>query len=292
VEELATRLMVSEQESESHRRQAKASAERLAQLQERLGEAQARVDRQIREIAGLQESFLPARFPSSGGLSFAALCRPCAEIGGDYYDVFPMADDRVCIAMADVTGHGARAAVCMAMTRSLTRAAASFAGPGDGPGALLSRINTWLCEQLGEFQFVTMWLGLWDPEKSELHYARAGHPVGILVPVGLHPALLSDSGVPPLGLFPSQEPPPEDVLPLHIGDRLFLYTDGWTDSLNAEGNPLGVDGFMAAVEDTDGLALESVPLALYYQLERFLANAALLDDASLLILEHRPPDPA
>lgn len=257
----------------------------LRKTQERLREALARLDGQIHEIAELQASFLPARFPPAGGLTFAAFCRPCTEIGGDYYDVFLLPDGRLCVAIADVTGHGARAAVLMAMTRSLTRAAASQTTPEDGPAGILCRVNGWLCDQLSDCQFVTMWMGVWDSNTAELRYTRAGHPAGILVPPGREPAPLSGDGVAPLGIAAFKSPPPEDLLRLQPDDRLFLFTDGWTESTDASGNPLMVDGLIQALKETDGLALESVPLAMYYHLERFLANASLLDDVSLLILE-------
>lgn len=89
----------------------------------------------------------------------------------------------------------------------------------------------------------------------------------------------------PLGVLPFDTPPLEEVLRLHPSDRLFLYTDGWTESVNAEGDALEVEGFADAIKETDGLALDSVPLALYFRLERYLANAAINDDVSLLILE-------
>ncbi len=119
---------------EADRARAQMAEKQLRETQERLRDALSRLDLQIREIAALQTSFLPTRFPPVGGLAFGALCRPCAEVAGDYYDVFTMHDGRVCITIADVTGHGARAAVLMAMTRSLTRAAAAMTAPHHGPG--------------------------------------------------------------------------------------------------------------------------------------------------------------
>ncbi len=132
-----------------------------------------------------------------------------------------------------------------------------------------------------------MWLGLWDPSRAELHFSRAGHPAGILCRSGQHPEPLAADGVPPLGMIAYSSSPPETHIPLGDSDRLILYTDGWTESNSADGQMLGETGMLEALREEEGLALESLPLALYFRLERFVANAALTDDVSLLILERR-----
>lgn len=266
--------------------QAEESAQNLRRTQKRLREAMDRLNDQIHEIAQLQASYLPLRFPPAGGLSFAAFFRSCSDVGGDYYDVFSLPDGRVGIAIADVTGHGARAAVCMAMTRSLLRAAASLATPADGPASLLLKINGWLREQLHIGQFVTMWLGVWNPDAGEIRYARAGHPQSILWRADSTPVNMASDGVPPLGLIDYPDPPDENTIQLYNQDRLVLYTDGWTESANTSGKMMGISGFLEALSAMEGLALENIPLALNFHLERFAANATINDDVSLLIIEH------
>jgi len=275
-------------ESDRLRREAQEAASSLRVAQERLRQALGKLDDQIREIADLQTAFLPTRFEPVGGLSFAATYRPCYNVGGDYYDVFEMPDGRVCFCIGDVTGHGARAAVLMAMTRSLTRAAVLQIRSGDGPAWMLNRINNWLLGQLTLGQFVTMWLGLWDPHAKIVRYARAGHPPAVLWPYNGELSLLSNDGVPPVGLVEYCTMPPENVQPLLPGDRLVLLTDGWMESVNTEGKQLGMDGMFEFLHETEGLDLESVPLQAYHQLERYVANAAITDDGSLLIAECLP----
>jgi sigma-B regulation protein RsbU (phosphoserine phosphatase) len=257
-----------------------------------LREAKDRLDEQINEIKTLQADFLPHQFPILGGLAFTAFCRPCTEVGGDYYDVFTLPDGRVCITMADVTGHGARAAVCMAMTRSLTRAAASQMARGHDPAWMLQRLNAWLCDQLADSQFVTMWFGLWNPETGQLHYSRAGHPSGILWPAGQDPILLEDPGVPPLGLFSYSQPPPVEALEIPPGCRFVLYTDGWSESFNPKQELYDDAGFLASLKTATGLSLEQVPEVLLRRLQEFVQGGSLDDDISLLIFERCNPSAA
>lgn len=290
--QVGLRLNRLHRELDRSRRQSEEAAENLRRTQKRLRQTVELLNAQIHEISQLQASYLPLRFPPMGGLSFAAFFRSCSEVGGDYYDVFALPDGRVGFAIADVTGHGARAAVCMAMARSLLRAAASMATPEEGPAKLLNRINGWLLEQLHIGQFITMWLGVWNPATQELRYSRAGHPQGIIWPSDAPPASLESIGVPPLGLIEYAETPEEKSLPLRIGDRLVLYTDGWTESANSTGKMLGIPGFLEALREMEGLELDHIPLALNFHLERFAANATIDDDISLLIVEHSGPEGA
>ncbi len=257
-----------------------------------LSQAHDRLDEQIKEIKTLQADFLPHQFPILGGLAFTAFCRPCIEVGGDYYDVFTLPDGRVCITMADVTGHGARAAVCMAMTRSLTRAAASQMTRNHDPAWMLQRLNSWLCDQLADSQFVTMWLGLWDPQTGRLQYSRAGHPSGILWPAEKDPILLEDPGVPPLGLFSYIQPPPVESLEIPPGCRFVLYTDGWSESFDPNGQIYDDAGFLASLKSAAGLSLEQIPEVLLRRLQEFVQGEPLDDDISLLIFERCNPSAA
>lgn len=283
--QLGLRLHSAQARTERLQTESDETAENLRRARDGLRQAHEKLDSQMREFAELQASFLPRRFPAMRGLAFAAFCRPCYDVGGDYYDAFYMPDGRLCVTIADVTGHGARAAVLMAMTRSLTRASSTHVRAGDGPRWLLTRINRWLCAQLVETSFVTMWMGVWDPVLKELRFSRAGHPPAILWRRGGQPELLSWAGSPPLGLSEFPAPPEEEAITLEPGDRLALYTDGWIESSNAEGKQLEMKGFMEMLLSTDGLDLESIPLHLNIALERHVANSAITDDISLLMIE-------
>src|SRR5690606_38550253 len=75
--------------------------------------------RQLESIARVQDRFLESRFETGPGIAIAARCRPCADVGGDFYFADKLSGDRTALCIADIAGHGAVAAVNMAITRSL-----------------------------------------------------------------------------------------------------------------------------------------------------------------------------
>jgi len=243
--------------------------------------------RQMSQISQVLQSYLPSNFPVLGGLDIVGYCRPCADVAGDFYDVMALPDGRVSICMADVAGHGAQAAIAMATTRALLHAALSDAVPATGPGDILYRLSNWLYARCVEDRYVTMWLGLWDPQTEELRYASAGHPPAVLwSPGSTIPRYLSCETSIPVGLA-GIEPrrPRESVVELGLGDRIFLYTDGWTETSSHAGNFLAGAEFLSFLGNAYGQPLRQTPIFLFTEFERHSANSTIRDDVSLLVFD-------
>ncbi|MCB2156756.1 SpoIIE family protein phosphatase [bacterium] len=243
--------------------------------------------RQMHEISRVHSRFLPMRFPMMGGLEFAAHCRPCADVGGDFYDVINLPDGRIAVAMADVSGHGASAAVAMATARALLRAALADAFGDTGPAEILMMLSRWMQGQLEIEQFVTMWLGVWDPASEELQYASAAHPPAVIWNnEDRDPTYLRVSSTTPLGLTGVEPLPAEEgSVSLEIGDRVFLYTDGWNESPSVSGKFLEGDAFLELLANSEGQPASQVPLMLFTEFERHAANSRIRDDISLLVFD-------
>lgn len=289
VETLRARLSQLEQENAELRARAEQCAAQLQngnsqQAMKHLLEASRR---QMHEISRVHARFLPMRFPVLGGLEIAANCRPCADVGGDFYDVLPLRDGRIAVTMADVSGHGASAAVAMGTARALLRAALADAFAHTGPAEILMMISRWMQGQLEVEQFVTMWLGIWDPASEELRFASAAHPAAVFWNHQDHiPRFLPVCATTPLGLTGVEPLPAEEgAIPLELGDRLFLYTDGWTESPSADGRFLEGESFLEFLANSEGQHATQVPLMLFTEFERHAANSRIRDDISLLVLD-------
>jgi PAS domain-containing protein len=187
-------------------------------------EAQEEVVRQHALVEQLQRAILPEELPTVAGVEIDACYRPAgteANVGGDWYDVIPLADGTLAISVGDVAGHGVRSASTMTSLRNATRA---YAWDGLGPGEVLDHLHR-LADGTARGTFATVILGIYDTATRRLRWSSAGH----LPPLLLHGAdatLLGDPIGPPIGvdLHPSHHPEHETTLA--PGSVLVLYTDG------------------------------------------------------------------
>ncbi len=181
-------------------------------------------EREHRIAEMLQRSLLPERLPRVPGLEIAARYLPAAseaEVGGDWYDVIPVAG-RVGLVMGDVAGKGLAAASMVGQLRSTMRA---YALEGHPPAEVVDRLNQLVWSEAGESQMVTLLYAVLDPVEGRLEWVNAGHLPPLTVSSdGLARFLDGPSSV-PLGVmpFPSYE---TAVADLGAGDSVLLYTDG------------------------------------------------------------------
>src|SRR5690606_6504622 len=144
-------------------------------LKRDLDEAYRTLQRELRVIEDLQRSMLPQRLPAIPRLEIAAHCQPSARAGGDYYDFFKLPGGKWGLLIADVCGHGAPAAVLMAVTHALAN---TYIGEAS-PSAVLEDLNRRLYEgyTAEHGSFVTAFFGVFDPASLTLDYTSAGHPL-------------------------------------------------------------------------------------------------------------------
>jgi PAS domain S-box-containing protein len=175
----------------------------------------------------LQASLLPPSLPEVPGIDLASVYRAAGEgneVGGDFYDVFELADGRWALTLGDVCGKGPEAAVLTALARYTLRAAAMRSG---SPGAVLHVLNEALQRQHPE-SFCTVACLVLDPERHRVTVASGGHPDALLLDERGNVTELEARG-PLLGPLPEWRGV-ERTLDLSVGDVLVLYSDGVTEA--------------------------------------------------------------
>ena len=205
------------------------------------------------------------------------------DVGGDLYDVFRLDDDRLALAVGDVCGKGVPASLFMSVTMTVLRLAAQ--GGGDVAATLL-RANAMLYAQNPSALFVTLFYGVLDLRTGRLDYASCGHnPALVVGRAGGCVAL--DAGGMPLGMFPDKTVRARG-LDLAAGDTLVLYTDGVTESEDADGREFGDDRLSGVVESVAGLRSETVCRTVMAAVADFTRGIEPFDDITCLAVRWSP----
>jgi sigma-B regulation protein RsbU (phosphoserine phosphatase) len=242
------------------------------------------LDRETQAVGRLQREMLPGQPPDLPGYEWSLHYETSTRAGGDYYDFVALPEGRVGILIADASGHGAAAAVLMAVTRALFHQAAGEALP---PDRLLADLSRSLGQLLPPGWFVTAGYAILDPASGSLHYSLAGHDPPLLLRSGARRVeRLPVRGGPLLGPF-AQLPFASSCIELAPGDRLIMHTDGLTEAEDPEGHLLGEQ----AVQETLAFAIDLEPDAIRARLlervARHRAGRPAGDDLTLLILSRR-----
>jgi sigma-B regulation protein RsbU (phosphoserine phosphatase) len=215
-----------------------ARATQTSVLSQAVKEAFDAVDYELRSIADIQRSLLPAENPRVPGLDLAVHYQTAKRAGGDYYDFFPLPNDRLGVLIADASGHGAPAAVLMAVAHSIAHTRPE---PPQRPGEFLTYLNAHLTRRYTRptGSFVTAFYIVFDPINATLSYASAGHnPPRLLRCADGFKMALNRAQKLPLGIKPD-EVYLEQTLPLLPGDQVVLFTDGVIEAVNTDGDVFG-----------------------------------------------------
>jgi sigma-B regulation protein RsbU (phosphoserine phosphatase) len=250
----------------------------------RLEKAYAELDHEMKRVAALQRSLLPARVPPIPGVDVAVSYKTAARAGGDYYDFFDLSDGRWGVLIADVSGHGTPAAVIMAILRTMLRNQCLRHG---SPAELLAAANRQLVEQARRYDgmFVTAFYGIYDSKDRSLCYSCAGHHPPLLVGPGRNVRELDEVQSLPLAVEDGCEFPQARAV-LGGGDTLLLYTDGITDAINGSGESYGRDRLLACVREDVPFAQHIVD-CVTHRLIGFTAGRPQADDQTLVAMRVR-----
>jgi phosphoserine phosphatase RsbU/P len=234
-------------------------------------------DQELRRARDIQESLLPKQISQLPGFEVAIAWQPARAVGGDYFDVLKLGENRLAICIADVSGKGVPAALLMANVQASLRASVRDL---DSPARVCSIINGMLCESIADDRFVTFFCGVLDAASRTFRYCNAGHPYPILVSSGALRAL--DEGGAVLGVFPAWKYK-DSTVDLSSGDRLLLFTDGITEAEGPRGEEFGMEnvaGFAKAHAANSAVSMNRQLLA---EVTEF-CGAQFRDDATLLVL--------
>lgn len=197
-----------------------------------------RMERELQMASEIQQSLLPRYLPDLGCYQIAAGWHAAREVAGDFYDIFLLEDNQLGVVIADVSDKGAPAALFMAVARTMIRAH-SFAGLN--PVETMSRTNDLILEDAESGMFVTAYHSVFSRDGRSIH-VNAGHNPPVLYRSSTREAQFMPRGGRAIGWFPNN-PLQATELQLEAGDVLVYYTDGLTESQNAQDDFYGDERF-------------------------------------------------
>jgi serine phosphatase RsbU (regulator of sigma subunit) len=230
----------------------------------------------------LQQRLYPSAPPPIDHIQIVAYSEPARETSGDFYDFVRMPDQRWAIVVADVTGKSIAAAMVMVMARSILRAAIIN---HQRPEAILRAANSALCADGIDNQYVTVFLGILDPQNNTLQFATAGHPFPFLRRNGQIQEI--GYGSLPLGTRLSVDYR-ETTLQLQAGDQIFLLTDGFFEVQNAHHEIFGFDRLMNLLDQVDPNDPQRAMEQLLATINQFCGQVERSDDMTALIIQVLP----
>lgn len=243
---------------------------------------QERTRQELKAACSIQQSLLPKRVPVVSGLLAAGRSRPSRSVGGDFYDIFQLDENRLGVMIADVSGMGIPASLLMAIARSYMRVAALE--HRDSPAAALAKLNRLLCGEIADNKFITANYAIFDTANERALLANAGHHPPLLVHTDGLVKHIDADGL-PLGIF--SDSVYRDVgFDFARGMSIFFYTDGLIEIRNSLGQPLGSDRLREYLAGASRLAPDALLEMMWQKTMAFSAAHEPADDWTSVIVQY------
>ena len=255
----------------------------VATLKRYIGEAAARIDKELEYAKQIQLSALGSSFPDTEDYAIYAQMIAAKEVGGDFYDFYTLDDKTVLFLAADVSGKGIPAAMFMMTAKTIIR---DLAERGLGVDEIFTLANEKLCENNESGMFVTAWMGKIDLSTGVISFANAGHNPPVIVHAnGECEYLKSRTGFVLAGMEGMRYRLNE--MTLNEGDRIFLYTDGVTEATDINEELYGEDRLMSYIDKNKAIAAEELLSGLKEDIDLFVGEAPQFDDITMLVFDYK-----
>ncbi|MGC8856555.1 MAG: GAF domain-containing protein [Anaerolineae bacterium] len=241
-----------------------------------------RLETEVQLARQIQQTFIPQTLPQYPAWQLAARWQTARQVGGDFYDVFELPDRRLGLFIADVADKGVPAALFMALTRTLVRAAVIETA---SPAQALQRVNELLIPDTHQGMFVSAVYAVVDLETGTLTYANAGHNPPLWIRQGRVERLMRTAMV--LGVT-TEVPITERTIQLQPGDCVLFYTDGLTEAFSAENEMFGEARLIQTVASASATTAEDLLDAIENRLLEFLGLSSISDDLTMLVIRYLP----
>jgi phosphoserine phosphatase RsbU/P len=235
----------------------------------------------------IQLAMLPAGTFRTGDVEVCGATRPANTVGGDFYDILPLADGRVIVTLGDVAGKGSPAALLMALLLAVLR---TLADERLEPRALMERLNAQICRHSPASRFITVFYAVYDPPTGRLAYVNAGQNPPLIRRHDGRFERLHGTGV-ALGMFEGSTYAAAETR-IAPGELLVAYSDGITEAESRTAQPLEETGLQALVDQDAWASPAALCANIIRGVEIHAESTRFADDLTVLVLKRGTEDAA
>lgn len=236
------------------------------------------MEHDMEQAADIQRGLFPQAPPVLPGLELSGRSLPCRSVGGDYFDYVPMADGRLLLVVADVSGKGLAASLLMSSLQARVHALCELQ---TDVAKLVSRLNHSIKANTPDNKFITGFFAAIDHTTGEMEYSNAGHNAPVIVRQSGSVELLTAGG-PVLGILPNITYAGGRTR-MEAGDLLVMYSDGVSEAPNSQDEEFGEDAVGQIAAACLGRSADEVLMEIDRQLRAFLGECLPTDDVTMLV---------
>jgi sigma-B regulation protein RsbU (phosphoserine phosphatase) len=240
-----------------------------------------RMDRELEMARSIQQRLMLQEIPNVAGLDIYGESRPCFEVAGDYYDIINTEDGHTFIVIADVSGKGAGAAMIMANLQASIRVGIEIS---EDFVNFIYRINNHIYKNTSTSEFITFFIGAWDPASNTMHYINAGHNPPILIDKDGKVKTLDATGL-ILGVLPNQVYERGSVK-IEEGSVLAIFTDGLEEALDSHNEIFGQKRIIDSLLESKELSSKEIIKAVNAKAIEFCKGKPLHDDLTMIVVKN------
>lgn len=243
-----------------------------------------RLETEVHLARQIQQTFIPENLPKHPEWELAARWKTARQVGGDFYDVIEFPNYKLGLFIADVADKGIPAALFMALTRTLVRAAVIETS---SPAKALRRVNDLLLPDTRQGMFVTAVYAVLDQTTGELIYANAGHNPPLWIHADGQAQRLTRTGI-ALGVMDNREMF-ERTIRLSVGDYILFYTDGLTEAFSPDHKLFGEARLLESIQAAASSSANALLDAVEASVNDFIESMPLSDDLTMLAVRRISP---
>jgi sigma-B regulation protein RsbU (phosphoserine phosphatase) len=256
---------------------------KTTQEQEELKNYRRRQD--LIQASEIQQSLIKTDFPAfpeRNDIDLYAFYKPARVVSGDLFDYFFIDDDNLIFTIGDVSGKGVPAAIFMSISQTIIKNNASY----KKARSIVNKANQDLCTDNMHQFFLTLFLGILNVKKGELHYCNAAHTTTLLIRNDGSIIELNETHGLPLGLYIDRDYQ-DSTIKLEHGDKIVLYTDGVSEMLNENKEQFGINRLKEKLVPLKDLGPEELVKQIEKILDIYRGNAPQSDDICVFVVEYK-----